>query len=135
MADWIERFSLEGRKAWSPVPPRASVPKSRRLCRCRGRYRRRRPRRRGAGRNRRRRARAGRRCLTILAELASADGPATGGAAALAEWGTIDILVNSGSRVAHRPAQTSVFGRGLGRDDGREPARALPAVAGAGPRR
>jgi NAD(P)-dependent dehydrogenase (short-subunit alcohol dehydrogenase family) len=42
----------------------------------------------------------GRRCLVIEAELASADAAVAAGERALAEWGTIDILVNSAG-IAH----------------------------------
>lgn len=51
----------------------------------------------------------GRRCLVIDAELASADGPVAAGERALAEWGTIDILVNSAGIAVVAPAlDTSV---------------------------
>lgn len=46
----------------------------------------------------------GRRCLTIEAELASADGPVQAARQALAEWGTIDILVNNAAIALIRPA-------------------------------
>jgi NAD(P)-dependent dehydrogenase (short-subunit alcohol dehydrogenase family) len=46
----------------------------------------------------------GRRCLTITAELASAEGPVAAARTALAEWGTIDILVNSAAVSRCAPA-------------------------------
>ena len=46
----------------------------------------------------------GRRCLTIEADLADADGPSRRRGRALADWGTIDILVNNCRHRAHRPA-------------------------------
>ncbi|MDT8855481.1 SDR family oxidoreductase [Paracoccaceae bacterium Fryx2] len=46
----------------------------------------------------------GRRCLTISADLASRDGPVTAARTALAEWGTIDILVNAAGIARVAPA-------------------------------
>jgi NAD(P)-dependent dehydrogenase (short-subunit alcohol dehydrogenase family) len=37
----------------------------------------------------------GRRCLTVIADLATPDGPVAAARRALGDWGTIDILVNS----------------------------------------
>lgn len=46
----------------------------------------------------------GRRCLTIEAEMASREGPLAAATHALAEWGTIDILVNSAGIARIAPA-------------------------------
>lgn len=46
----------------------------------------------------------GRRCLTITAEMASREGPLAAAKQALAEWGTIDILVNSAGIARIAPA-------------------------------
>jgi NAD(P)-dependent dehydrogenase (short-subunit alcohol dehydrogenase family) len=46
----------------------------------------------------------GRRCLTLVAEMASATDPIAACEAALAEWGTIDILVNSAGMTHVGPA-------------------------------
>lgn len=46
----------------------------------------------------------GRRCLTIAADLATAEGPVAAGREALAQWGTIDILVNSAGVALVAPA-------------------------------
>jgi NAD(P)-dependent dehydrogenase (short-subunit alcohol dehydrogenase family) len=45
-----------------------------------------------------------RRCLTVAADLATPEGPAEAAAAALAAWGTIDILVNSAGIARIAPA-------------------------------
>lgn len=46
----------------------------------------------------------GRRCLAIAAEMATADGPVAAARQALAEWGTIDILVNNAAIARIAPA-------------------------------
>jgi NAD(P)-dependent dehydrogenase (short-subunit alcohol dehydrogenase family) len=46
----------------------------------------------------------GRRCLTLTAEMASPEGPAAAALAALAAWGTIDILVNCAGIARVAPA-------------------------------
>ncbi len=46
----------------------------------------------------------GRRCLTLVAEMASPTEPVTACERALAEWGTIDILVNSAGIASVAPA-------------------------------
>ncbi len=46
----------------------------------------------------------GRKCLTIEAEMGTPDGPVRAGEQALAEWGTIDILVNSAGMARVAPA-------------------------------
>jgi NAD(P)-dependent dehydrogenase (short-subunit alcohol dehydrogenase family) len=46
----------------------------------------------------------GRRCLTIVADMATADGPVAAGQQALAAWGPIDILVNSAGIARIAPA-------------------------------
>ena len=46
----------------------------------------------------------GRACLTITADLATPDGPGEAARRALAEWGTIDILVNSAGTARTAPA-------------------------------
>lgn len=46
----------------------------------------------------------GRRCLTLTAEMASPTEPVTACECALAEWGTIDILVNSAGMASVGPA-------------------------------
>jgi NAD(P)-dependent dehydrogenase (short-subunit alcohol dehydrogenase family) len=48
----------------------------------------------------------GRRCLPIACELGDADGPDTAARQALAEWGTIDILVNSAATALIEDALT-----------------------------
>jgi NAD(P)-dependent dehydrogenase (short-subunit alcohol dehydrogenase family) len=48
----------------------------------------------------------GRRCLTLTAEMASPTEPVTACEQALAEWGTIDILVNSAGISRTGPAET-----------------------------
>jgi NAD(P)-dependent dehydrogenase (short-subunit alcohol dehydrogenase family) len=51
----------------------------------------------------------GRRCLTIEADMATPEGPVAAGERALAEWGTIDILVNNAAVALIEPAlETSV---------------------------
>ncbi|MDZ4067725.1 MAG: SDR family oxidoreductase, partial [Tabrizicola sp.] len=47
----------------------------------------------------------GRRCLTLTAEMASPTDPVTACQRALAEWGTIDILVNSAGIANVAPAR------------------------------
>lgn len=47
---------------------------------------------------------AGRRCLTIEADLAAVEGPKAAAQAALAAWGTIDILVNNAGVALTAPA-------------------------------
>lgn len=47
----------------------------------------------------------GRRCLAIRAEMASPDGPVDAARRALAEWGTVDILVNSAGISRLNPAE------------------------------
>lgn len=49
---------------------------------------------------------AGRRCLTIEAELATVEGPTQAAREALKQWGTIDILVNNAAISLTGPAET-----------------------------
>jgi NAD(P)-dependent dehydrogenase (short-subunit alcohol dehydrogenase family) len=49
----------------------------------------------------------GRRCLTIIADLADADQTRAAATQALAEWGTIDILVNNAAVALIAPALTA----------------------------
>ena len=49
-------------------------------------------------------SKAGRRCLTVQADMATADSPKRAARQALADWGTIDILVNSAGIARIKPA-------------------------------
>jgi len=105
LAEWVKRFSLEGRKA---LVTGASKGIGAEICRVYadagadvvtvGRD--------GEGLAETRAAveAQGRRCLVVEADLATVDGPETAARAALDEWGTIDILVNDAGVARTAPA-------------------------------
>ena len=116
MADWVKRFSLEGRKAMVTGASKGIGAEIARVFA-------------DAGADIVAVARdeaglsetaaavraLGRRCLTISAELGDAAACTAAAERALAEWGTIDILVNSAGIVRTGPAESSASRHGTRR--------------------